>query len=508
MESDALFWSQAKGGITTLLDLTPRDAQDGEFTPLNATATWWQPNQDRRIHPFTLSLQQFPLRGPATWGQRATFDLGTVPCGDLLLSTVLQVDLGHWFSQTIEQQLLAEMIGITAQQLPLWWSYAKSIGTTLIAKAELEIGDTTIETIDGDWIAVFSALFPSLNTATGISTDGYGRVPLAYQTAVDSHPTPNPSAPDYQIPRTFPTERGTVLIPLPFFYQRVRLQEALPLLAIAEGSVRIHITFRPFSECVRQLRGFRAACDATPLNTSIAFTRLDGTTPVLQPPTHAAADPPPFTNIQLLTYAANTDGSIRQSLLRSPFEILHRRVDTFYFSEPLLYTMNQYASEDKITIQLPLEINHPVEEILWFVRRKATALNNDWNNYSATLESEFDPIFHPRKPLLHKATVQLNGISVVEAEEEWFRRSIADAHKGGIIPYNSYIYGYSFARTPGLHQPSGTMNASRLQSVRLTLEVTPPTNSAESQEWEVKVFVLGLQWLRFQDGLANRMYMT
>jgi len=429
------------------------------------------------------------------------------------------VDLGHWFSQTIEQHLLAETIGITSQQLPTWWAYAKSIGSTLIAKAELEIGDTTIETIDGDWIAVFSTLFPSLNTATGISIDGYGRVPNAYQTSVDSHPTANPAAPGYQIPRTFPTERGTVLIPLPFFYQRVRLQEALPLLAIAEGSVRIHITFRPFSECVRQLRGFRASCDATPLDTRIAFTRLDGPTPVLQPPTPAVANPPPFTNIQLLTYAANTDGSIRQSLLRSPFEILHRRVDTFYFSEPLLYTVKQSASEEnmyssapgrqgRISIQLPLEINHPVEEILWFVRRKATALNNDWTNYSATLESEFDPIFHPRNPLLHKATVQLNGISVIEAEEEWFRRSIADAHKGGIIPYNSYIYGYSFARTPGLHQPSGTINASRLQSVRLSLEVNPPISSTESQEWEVKVFVVGLQWLRFQDGLANRMYMT
>jgi hypothetical protein len=86
------------------------------------------------------------------------------------------------------------------------------------------------------------------------------------------------------------------------------------------------------------------------------------------------------------------------------------------------------------------------------------------------------------------------------------RIGFALKHKGGVSAYENYIYGYSFSQNPGTFQPSGTANASRLQGVRLTLGITPPTGDYEL-DWEVKVFVIGLQWLRFQEGLTNRMYM-
>ncbi len=78
-------------------------------------------------------------------------------------------------------------------------------------------------------------------------------------------------------------------------------------------------------------------------------------------------------------------------------------------------------------------------------------------------------------------------------------------HPGGAAAFQNYIYGYSFSRAPGQHQPSGTANASRLQTIRLTLNVTPPSGPYETA-WEVKVFVVTLQWLRFQNGIANRMF--
>ena len=71
---------------------------------------------------------------------------------------------------------------------------------------------------------------------------------------------------------------------------------------------------------------------------------------------------------------------------------------------------------------------------------------------------------------------------------------------------HEYIYGYSFSKRPGVHQPSGTANASRLQSVRLVLTVRPP-GGADIQEWEVVVYVIRLEWLRFENGMCNRIYM-
>jgi hypothetical protein len=71
--------------------------------------------------------------------------------------------------------------------------------------------------------------------------------------------------------------------------------------------------------------------------------------------------------------------------------------------------------------------------------------------------------------------------------------------------YSSFVYGYPFARLPGEHQPSGTFNASRVNSLRLTLDVKPPGGVLDAN-WEVKVFCIAINWLRFENGIANPMF--
>jgi len=475
------------GDITTLLDLAPRDVQDNEYTPLAAEKTWWLPNNNRRLRPFSLSCQQFPIRGPTSFGQRFTFDLGSMSAGDLLFSTLLQIDLGHWLDPNT---LLRLESGRATYESTDAWYYANSLGSVILEQATLEIGDQVIEQVDGDFLNVASLLLQDLNSQFGFSADGFGRQPLSSLT----------QTPPY---RPFPTQNSSIFVPLPFFFQRVRLQSGLPLLACKEGSIRINITLRPFAECVRRLSGRRSDCAETPLDSDIGI--IDRTGDVQLPRTvRTPVAAPQFNKIQLITYGAVVDGEIRQKILRDPFEILTRVCNTFYFSEPLKYATLTYAS-DRIQVQLPLEVNHPLEEILWFVRRKATANNNEWTNYSSVTSAEVDPIFNPPRPLLQNALIQLNGIELINQEEQWFRQHIALAHKGGIAAYNSFVYGYSFAKNPGHHQPSGTANASRLQSIRLTLDVSAPGGAFE-QDWEIKVFVISLQWLRFQNGIANKMY--
>jgi hypothetical protein len=130
-------------------------------------------------------------------------------------------------------------------------------------------------------------------------------------------------------------------------------------------------------------------------------------------------------------------------------------------------------------------------------------------NWTDKLETEYpvgnDPKFMT-KPLLVNAKVQVNGITLIEADEQYFRQQIAGSHRGGFTAFTSFIYGYSFGRRPSeLHQPSGSINSSRLQNLRLILDIQPPGGSYGS-EWEVKVFCLSFNWLRFQNGLANRMF--
>jgi hypothetical protein len=104
------------------------------------------------------------------------------------------------------------------------------------------------------------------------------------------------------------------------------------------------------------------------------------------------------------------------------------------------------------------------------------------------------------------ASIYLNSTELISADEKWFRSHISLLHEGGISAYKQFIYGYSFSKNPGKHQPSGTANASRLNSLRLLLSIRPP-GGEDIQDWEVKVFVIRLEWLRFQNGMANRIYM-
>jgi hypothetical protein len=146
------------------------------------------------------------------------------------------------------------------------------------------------------------------------------------------------------------------------------------------------------------------------------------------------------------------------------------------------------------------------------LRRKASiSQNNNWINFSATLEKDYDPIFSPLEPLLIGAKIQGNGMDIVSQDEAWFRSHISRAHRSGKVAYDSFIYGYSFAKSPGEHDPTGSINASRLSSLRLTLDVKPPSVSTEASatadtEWEVHVFVFAFQWLRFGNGLCNKVF--
>ena len=593
----------ARGTITTLLDLVDRDQQENDLFPISTGVTWFARDVDRRLLPFTSTVQEVALRGPAAFAQRFTFDLGSIVVGDLLLGTALQIRLDHWLDEQTRNIYAAKRMFYSNPSSA--WEYANGLGAIIIQSAELEIDGVTVETIDGDFINVYNTLFNNYGAQLGVAYDHIGLMSMTRLM--------NPA----RLPATYPVENGLLTCPLPFFFGRAGLKEALPMTAIREGHVKINITLRPFQECVRIMSGKRSSCDATPLNTEFEFAfptctwtfdsyqnsgnwdvpppfsfsytaangisynwsyngrkgvwanqlalpanlhisssytwnpapaswqpapppfniaffdpvlsrkiyywdgaagwRTNPTTGVKDIPSYTAnygsylwksvigdwsVAPPPFKSVTLLSYGAVVEGELRSRMLRNPFEILHRELQTFYFQEPMKYSVG--AKENIVKIQLPLEANHPIEEIIWFVRRKAVQNNNEWTNYSSVVESEFNAHF-PVDPLLDSAAIQINGTVLCEADEQFFRQSISAAHKGGFASYSRFIYGYSFAKHPGEHQPSGSINASRVNSLRLTLNVKPPAG-LEDSSWEVKVFCIALNWMRFENGLANAVF--
>jgi len=481
------------GPITTLLDLTDRDAQENYLFPLATNTTWFSRDRTRKTVSFIPHVQTTLFRGPAEFGQRFCFDLGSLRCGDLLTGAALEIKLGHWLDTTTLNDLDGGRITYTNPQRDAW-EYANSLGSACIAAAELEIDGKTVETIDGDFIHAYMKLFSDANTQFGVAYDHLGAVPI--QTLRNFAPTP----------RNFPTEDAYIHCVLPFFFGRVKLQEALPLIATKEGSARIFVTLRPFSEVVRRCGGARASCDEVPLGRPMQFTVAATGENVYRT---AATTIPPLESVALVTHGALLDGDYRQHLLRKPFEMIHRELQTFTFDEPTKYILSKNTATDTVTIQLPLEANHPLEEIIWIIRRKAARTNNEWTNYTNRVETEW-PAIQPAEvfftqPMLLSAKLQVNGISIIEAEEQYFRQHIASKHLGGFAAYASYIYGISFAEKPGAHQPTGSINASRANSVRLTMDIKNP-GGALGQDWEIKVFCMEINWMRFENGLANAIF--
>ena len=496
-----------RGDITTVLDLTDRDSQDNTYFPLTTDESFFHRGDHKTVYPSTVSVQEFTQRGPADWGQKFSFEIGSLPAGDLLQSVILQFKLSSWYNGNIVSKLTQGLIKADLDTNPsAYWTYMNSLGTAIIEYAEFIVKDQTIERISGEFIRAFFNTYADVNNLIGISTDAIGSTPVQYMAPGYVEQTElNPNRP-------YPTEDGTFFCILPFFFIRTRLKEVFPLISCNENTVRIDVKLRPFDQVVRNYIGYRENCTQTPLNSEVNFIGLDT-------PTQTANCPPAFQDFRILTVCPLLTGSLREKYLHKPFEQMVKIVKSFHFEEPLKYIVSKPSlNSGTVEIQLPLELNHPTTELIWVFRRKAVAINNEWANFTPSIALETNPNrVYP--PWLDWATLRINGSEVISADGDWFREHIATAHKGGLITYNSYTYGYSFAKYPDEHQPSGTANMSRATSVTLNLRVNQPIavdlaslnnpcvfDTSVVGGWEVFVFAIHYNWLRFENGICNRMF--
>lgn len=472
------------GDSTTVLDLADRDNMDDDMFPLATDKSWFTRDVNRRCLNFSPVIQEFTHIGSLEFGGRLMFEIGSIKSCDLLFTVALQLRLGHWLPPDVIQKLQTGQQ--TYQDPDSAWYYANSLGTSIIAKAELLLEDQVLETVDGDFGNVFGLLYSDVNTQLGVGVDANGRAPQQI-------------LPTWRESNVFPTTNGIISCILPFSFQRIRLRNPFPLTSCKEGTVRVRITLRPFSQCVRrQEPALPPVCNDSPLGKTFTFIETDVSGAPID--VVAAANPPPFLDARLVTQGMVVDGKLRNALLHAPFDRLQRDLHTFRFDEPKKQVVNT-PSNGTVRLQLPLEINGPIEEILWFVRRKAVSINNEWTNQSNRLWFEIDSQ-NPPQSMLVAANLQVNGISLVEQDGEFFRREAAKRHRGGIASQSNFVQGQTFAQNPARQNPSGWMNASRSQDVRLRVDIKPPGGS-EDLEFEVVVFVLNLNWVRFQNGIAN-----
>lgn len=490
-----------------LVDLVDRGPEDDWFFPSSAAETLFRSTWPV-THNAVPEVVEVGYLGAAGWGRRITVPLRARETGDLLSWLCVRIRPRSWLGADLESRVLA---GTWDYADPSGaWCWAASLATAAIAKVEWEIGDTLIESWGGEWMDVWSRLRLDGGRAPVWDADIYGQRP-----ATQLREGAGPGA------GLLPSEDGYIYCWLPLSFLR-RPQTAFPMAALGEGSeMRVHITFRPFAEVVRRRAQPRTTPDEVPLGETLTMLDVTGPTPVpwqVRLPTAV----PEFDDATVFAGVVQLEDPLRSGYMREPLEMLYEPVRHMVFD----VADKQAVAGVPTTLQLRLtELNGPIRELAFVLRRKGVWGYNEWTNYGALLENalvatipEVGVRVPRQEPMLTRGRLWVDNAVWREETEQWWRVEYGLEHRGGVRAAAGVVYGFVLgdaARwTVDDLQPAGTVNASRAE-LRLELEVLPPEPTPAEMEdceaggrsgWEVHVFGVGLNWMRFVGGVVGPLF--
>ena len=166
-----------------------------------------------------------------------------------------------------------------------------------------------------------------------------------------------------------------------------------------------------------------------------------------------------------------------------------------YLIEQLQYTGQVNTSSTSYSYDM--KFNHPVKALVWVTQPAANVATGVGGNRHTDYTSG-SPAYGGTDPL-STAQIQLNGhdrfrtrnaayFNVVQPYQHWTR-----------VP-STGIYTYSFALKPEEHQPSGTVNMSRIDNATLVLAL------ASAVSTNIRVYALSYNVLRIMSGMGGLAY--
>ena len=328
-------------------------------------------------------------------------------------------------------------------------SYVNSIGHAIIDEITLEIGEQEIDTQTGEWLELWSTM-----TTTSMQRDGLndmiGRV--------DNYIAPDNFGPI------------KLYIPLRFWFCK-NPGQYLPLLALQYHPIRINLKLKPLQSL------FSTPILATNCNT-------------------LSVNPVKITDMRLYGDYVYLDVEERRRFVGNTHE---------YLIEQIQYTPDIAIPIGATSSTVRLDFNHPIKELLWVIQRSIMVTNHEYFNYSSTSILEVGP----RTDLLASALVQLDGYDRFDVRDAGYFRLVQPYYHHTAVPNNAFIYNYCFALRPEELQPSGSLNASRIDSfvLQMTLVpdsvsgITPPRGNAVA-----RVYATNHNVLRIVNGFGGLLF--
>jgi hypothetical protein len=424
----------------------------------------------RRHTNFALESIQQTFNGNPSYGSRVTCQISRN--GDLIHRTYLQVDLPILSGSD---------------------SYVNYVGLRLLKSITIEIGGQQIDKHYADWLYIWNELSLPRGKRYG------------YDTMVGA---------DKDITSFNNT---TLYIPLEFWFCR-NVGLALPLIALQYHEVKIKIDFETKEKCVFSSKGAVGESEA------------------YVPGTGTVAD---ITDMSLWVDYIFLDTDERRRFAQLSHE---------YLIEQLQFTGTETLNGGA-TNRVKLNFNHPCKELIWVAKPNNFARKACWYNYttvdnvdltSAIVTAQLPVSIDGNTNITNFSSsnymagfnfgnanlsqiaasspfadtiLQLNGNDRFSVRDGTYFSFVQPYQHHTNIPSNPGINVYSFALKPEDHQPSGTLNMSRIDTATLmvttksglTTTLTGAGSGALTYDG-INIYAVNYNVLRILSGMGGLAY--
>ena len=323
-------------------------------------------------------------------------------------------------------------------------TYVNYLGLRLLKSVVIEIGGQQIDKHYSDWMYIWNEL--SLPTGKRYAYDK--------MVGADTGDTTSSTT--------------TLYVPLEFWFCR-NVGLALPLIALQYHEVKVKIEFEQLSNCIVDSDGGTSADTGN-------FSELK--------------------DISLWVDYIFLDTDERRRFAQLSHE---------YLIEQLQFTGSEDLKESDGN-RYRLNFNHPCKELVWVAKQSG----NDWYNYTDgglkdsaytsedAIKNLTDAVYPVGKNPLTKCLLQLNGNDRFAARDGGYFNYVQPYQHHTNIPTNRGINVYSFALKPEEHQPSGTLNMSRIDTAVLSMSST--------KAGTIHIYALNYNVLRIMSGMGGLAY--
>jgi hypothetical protein len=427
-----------------LLQLVAYGAQDVYLTG-NPQITFFKVAYRRHTN-FAIEAIEQTFNGSASFGSRVTCQV--TRNGDLINRI--------YFTGTITNNNTAAGKDGAVAMVPFF-------GLKLLKTIELEIGGQRIDKHYSEWLYIWNELSLPIGKRDGyklmVGGDKYNR--SIYLGAGDSY---------------------SLYVPLEFWFCR-NVGLALPLIALQYHEVKVNIELETVTAMIdtsKNMSASRPVASATDDNTKF---------------TGAAS------NVSLSAASLWVDYIFLDTDERRRFAQLSHE----YLIEQLQFTGADTVSGNSSNSMksIRMNFNHPCKELVWVIKPDVSSVTADvvaapyWNNFT---DRNKDNQYVLSKNPVTKAKIQLNGNDRFAERNGTYFTLVQpyQHHENTPNVFNNGINVYSFAIKPEEHQPSGTLNMSRIDTAVLSL--------ASSVNGTIYIYTVNYNVLRILSGMGGLAY--